>query len=77
MEISESELKAETGERGHIAYESGLSSSIGTTMHTLRLFGAKVVAVYQNGRMNGEPAVSVNAFGDGYAVLYGSDGNDV
>lgn len=76
-EISAAKLENQTGLPGEVKFINGSRRSISHTVYKLRLNGAKALATYTSGRLNDTPAVTLNAFGDGYAVLCATDGNDV
>ncbi len=76
-EISASKLEKQTGLASEVEFPDGTRRKISHTVHKLRSDTADTVAVYTTGRLKGTPAVTLNAFGDGYAVLCATDGNDV
>ena len=75
--ITAAELKKQTGEVSRAEYADGSSAALGGMIHALTLDGAKPVAQYTCGRLRGTPAVTLNPFGEGFALLYATDGNDV
>lgn len=75
--ISADRLSFETGKKTAVRYADGNTCEIHGNIHKLRLNGAQTVAVYTSGRLEKTPAVTINKFGKGFAVLYATDGNDV
>ena len=75
--IGASKLNAETGAKASVRYADGTERQVRSTINKLRLKGADVVAEYTTGRLAGTPAITVRKYGEGYAVLYSTDGNDV
>ncbi len=75
--ISAEQLNLETGEQSAAEYTNGSRCELHGKINKLRLCGAQAAAVYTTGRLKGTPAVTIKENGDGCAVLYATDGNDV
>lgn len=76
-EISAEKLEAQTGIKSEVEFINGTRRSVLHNIYKLQLNGAEVLATYTSGRLNETPAVTLNAFGNGYGVLCATDGNDI
>lgn len=76
-EISAEKLEKQTGLPSEVEFINGNRRKVSHTVYKLQLNGAKPLADYTSGRLNNTPAVTLNEFGKGYAVLCATDGNDV
>lgn len=75
--ISAAGLESQTGKPSQVEFPGGIRCNITSHIDKLKLNGAETVATYTTGKLEGTPAVTINAFGNGYAVLCATDGNDV
>lgn len=66
-----------SGEKPAAVFDSGAHIEMKNQIFRLSLQGAKTAAHYTAGRLKSEAAVTVNSFGKGFCVCYGSDGNDL
>ncbi len=74
--ISAKKLEQQTGKPGEVKFPCGVVR-VTSKINKLELNGAEAVAEYTVGLLSGTPAVTVNKYGKGYAILYTTDGNDV
>lgn len=74
--VSADNLKMHTGE-SKIRFSDGTEYELTDSVDALKTDTAETIAVYTSGRLSGTPAVTVNSFGKGQAVLYGFNGNNV
>ncbi|MGN0526996.1 MAG: beta-galactosidase [Acutalibacteraceae bacterium] len=74
--ITAQKLENQTGEPGEVDFPYG-KVHISGKIHRIKPSTAQCAATYTTGLLNCTPAVTVNSYGDGFAVLYGTDGNDV
>lgn len=51
--------------------------SVRSRADVLKLSGAEPLASYSGGRLTGSAAVTVNKVGNGYCILFATDGNDI
>ena len=70
-------LAQQTGQPSQVEFPGGVCCDLRSQISKLRINGAESVAVYTTGRLSGSPAVTINQYGEGHAVLYATDGNDV
>ncbi|MDD6276892.1 MAG: beta-galactosidase trimerization domain-containing protein, partial [Clostridia bacterium] len=75
--ISAEKLEAQTGLPSEIEFNNGYKVKLNGKIFRIRLNGAESAAHYTTGRLCGTPAVTVNKFGNGFAVMYATDGNDI
>lgn len=74
--ITAKKLEGQTGEPCCIDFPCG-KVHISGKINRLKIDVAESVSTYTTGLLKGTPAVTVNSYGKGFAVLYGTDGNDV
>ena len=74
--VSAGELKKHTGESA-VEFPDGTKCGVTNTVEVIDCEGASPLAFYTSGRLKYKCAVSSNRYGDGYALLFGTDGNDV
>lgn len=74
--ITAQKLERQTGEPSEIEFPCGRVHLNGKIFR-LKADTAQCAATYTTGLLKGTPAVTVNSYGDGYTVLYATDGNDV
>lgn len=74
--ITAKKLERQTGEPSEVEFPSGRVHLNGRIFR-LKTDTAQSAATFTTGLLKGTPAVSVNSYGDGFAVLYATDGNDV
>lgn len=74
--ISSDKLKKQTGEDCFVIFPNGKVRA-GETVNRLVLDTAEPAAEYSCGLLSGKPAVTVNKYGKGCAVLFAAVGNDV
>ena len=74
--ISSDKLKKQTGEDCFVIFPNGKARA-GETVNRLVLDTAEPAAEYSCGLLSGKPAVTVNKYGKGCAVLFAAVGNDV
>lgn len=74
--ITAKKLEGQTGEPCCIDFPCG-KVHISGKINRLKIDSAESVSTYTTGLLKGTPAITVNSYGKGFAVLYGTDGNDV
>ena len=74
--ISAEKLERQTGESSEVEFPSGRVHLNGRIFQ-LKADTAQCAATFTTGLLKDTPAVTVNPYGDGFAVLYATDGNDV
>ena len=74
--ITAQKLEKQTGEPCQADFPWG-KVNVSGKINRLKTVTAKSAATYTTGLLKGTPAVTVNSYGDGFAVLYATDGNDV
>ncbi len=74
--ISAKRLERQTEMPCEVNFPSG-RVRVTNKINKLELNGAEKIASYTSGLLDGTPAVTVNKYGEGYAILYATDGNDV
>lgn len=74
--VSADNLKKHTGE-SKVRFSDGTECELTDSVDTLKLSGAKTIAVYTSGRLKDTPAITVNSYGEGEAILYGFNGCDI
>ncbi len=74
--VSADNLKKHTGE-SKVRFSDGTEYELTDSVDTLKLSGAQAIAVYTSGRLKDSPAITVNSYGKGEAILYGFNGCDV
>jgi beta-galactosidase GanA len=52
------------------------SFPVGTVMDGIELHGAKALATFTGGRMEGRPAITIHASGSGHVIFVGTDSRD-
>lgn len=75
--ISAKKMEEQTGEKVYVVFPDGTEENVTCTLNRLELSGAEPVAFYTTGKMKHTPAVTINAYGKGYVVLYATDGNSI
>lgn len=74
--VSASDLKKHTGE-SKVRFSDGTEHELTTIIDRLTPTTAKKIAEYTSGRLAGTPAITINNYGKGQAILYGFNGCDV
>lgn len=74
--VSADDYKKHTGE-SKVRFEDGTEHELTASVDALKLHGAEKIAEYTSGRLKGTPAITVNSYGKGQAILYGFNGSDV
>lgn len=74
--ITAEKLERQTGEPSEVEFPSGRVHLNGKIFR-LKSDTAQCAATFTTGLLKGTPAVTVNSYGEGFAVLYATDGNDV
>jgi len=74
--VNSKTVEDRTGETANVVFSFG-EAHLSGNMDRLDTTTAKPIATYSAGRLKGTPAVTENSFGNGLAILYGTDGNDV
>lgn len=74
--ISAQKLEQQTGKPSEVLFP-GKAVKVFNKINKLELSSAEPVAEYTSGLLEGSPAVTINKYGKGYAVLYATDGNDI
>lgn len=74
--ISAQKLEQQTGKPSEVKFP-GKAVKVFNKINKLELSSAEPVAEYTSGLLESSPAVTINKYGKGYAVLYATDGNDI
>ena len=74
--ITAEKLERQTGEPSEVEFPSGRVHLNGKIFR-LKSDTAQCAATFTTGLLKGTPAVTVNSYGEGFAVLYATDVNDV
>lgn len=74
--ITAKKLEGQTGKPCCIDFPCG-KVHISGKINRLKTASAESVSTYTTGLLKGTPAFTVNSYGKGFAVLYGTDDNDV
>lgn len=72
-EISSAELQKQTGETPAILFNNGRQFNTYRSLKKLNLHGAKPLAEFTCGGLKGQPAVTINSYGKGFAVYYAAE----
>ena len=74
--VSADNLRKHSG-KSAVEFPDGTKCNLTCQIDALKTDTAKAIAVYTSGRLKGTPAITVNNYGDGKAILYGFNGCDV